>query len=500
MRFQLTDDTIDSIKSDLVIVNYFKEDINIKEQQINDEVLNKLNEESQGLILQSVQRKETTGESGKILLIPKKERAIMLIGCGKREEYSIEDHKMFAAQAIRKAKKHAYTNLSFYPRGLEDIDTIHSLLIEGMMVGDYSFDLFKSKEDDSNPKIELDIVNIIIKSDQLQQQQDMLKEGSVIGESVKFVRDLINRPANECTPTILSEQAKEFAGEGPIKITVFDKNKIKKMKMGSFLSVARGAIEPPKFIVMRYEPANKKTDEKIALVGKGITFDTGGISLKPALNMHEMKADMSGAAVVIGAIVAIARLNLGIEVIALVPTTENMPSGTATKPGDIVTAMNGKTIEILNTDAEGRLILADALAYAVQEKADKIIDIATLTGACVIALGEITTGLLGNNQDFIDHFIKISNDAGEKVWQLPLFKKYREQIKSEVADIANIGGKPAGTITSAAFLENFVDKTPWIHLDIAGTGYTSKDAYYSKGGTGAMVTSIVRFVKDLASK
>ncbi|GMT48703.1 MAG: putative cytosol aminopeptidase [bacterium] len=497
MKIEVIRGALEDLNTPLLIINYFKDDID--KQIIKDKLLVKLDQDYDGLIQQSVERMEMRGESSSSVFIPEKNRSLLLLGSGKLKDFDVEDLKSLTAKGIRRAKSKGFTQMAFYIRGLEDMTHRISLLTESLYVGNYSFDLFKGKPEEDKPKTVIESIQIISESTDLKMDQRMAEEGEIIGQSINFAQDMINRPANHCTPTILAEQARDFSSKSSLELTILEQKDVESMNMGSFLSVAAGSKEPLKFIVMRHNPSTKTGTEKIALVGKGVTFDTGGISLKPSANMHEMKGDMSGAAAVIGAMVAISMLNLPIEVIGIVPATENMPSGNATKPGDIVKAMNGTTIEVLNTDAEGRLILADALCYAVKEKATRIIDVATLTGACVVALGEITTGVLGNDQDFVNRFMETCHTTGEKIWQLPLFKKYHEQLKSDVADLANIGGKYAGTITAASFLEKFVDKTPWIHLDIAGTNWASNENYHSKGGTGIKVTSFVHFIKELAS-
>ncbi len=496
MKIEVIKGALEDLNTPLLIINYFKDDI---DKKLKDKHLLQLDQEFDGLIQQSVERMEMRGESGSSVFISGKKRSLLLSGCGKAKDFDVEELKTFAAKGVRRAKSKGFTQMAFYIRDLGNMTHGISSLTEGFYVGDYSFDLFKGKSDEDKPKTVIDSIQIISESADLEMDQRMAEEGEIIGQSINFAQDMINRPANYCTPTILAEQAKDFASKSSLEVTILEQKDVESMDMGSFLSVAAGSKEPLKFIVMHHNPSTKTSAEKIALVGKGVTFDTGGISLKPSANMHEMKGDMSGAVAVIGAMVAISRLNLAIEVMGIVPATENMPSGNATKPGDIVKAMNGTTIEVLNTDAEGRLILADALCYAVKEKATRIIDVATLTGACVVALGEITTGALGNDQDFMNRFMETCHTTGERIWQLPLFKEYHKQLKSDVADLANIGGKYAGTITAASFLEKFVDKTPWIHLDIAGTNWASTENYHSKGGTGVMVTSFVHFIKSLSA-
>lgn len=494
MNIELVKDSYDAVKSDLLAVNVFEDDI--KDQKIENDIIEKLDKKYNGFISASIKRKAFSAKMAEQLFIPSESQSLLLIGCGKKEDYTVELSKYFPAMAVKSAKANGFSEFAIYIRGLEDNNKRFAFAVEGFFAGDYTFDMFKEvKEED---KKVIDKV-LVINEGNFDENQGWVKQGTAIGESINFARDLTNSPGNKCTPTILSDLAKDFSKDTKLDIKVLDKKEIEELKMGSFLSVAAGSDEAPKFIIMHHKPSIKKSDEKIALVGKGVTFDTGGISLKPAANMHEMKGDMAGSAAVIAAMAAISKLDLPVEVLGLVPATENMPNGSATKPGDVVTASNGKTIEVLNTDAEGRLILADALCYAVNEKATKIIDAATLTGACVVALGQITTGLMTNNQDLADSFMDVCADTGEKIWQLPLFKEYQELLKSDTADLANIGGRYAGTITAACFLENFVDKTPWIHLDIAGTSWASANGnYFTKGGTGVMVTSFVNYIQSLA--
>jgi leucyl aminopeptidase len=322
--------------------------------------------------------------------------------------------------------------------------------------------------------------------------------GTILGEAVNFARRLAITPANDMTPSILAAEATAAAKGASIDIEVLDEERARKEGMGSFLSVAQGSSQPPKFIVMRYDgdPGSK---ELLALVGKGITFDSGGISIKPADRMEEMKYDMSGGAAVIATMSALGKLKPKVNVVGIVPATENMPGGKATKPGDIVKAMNGKTIEVINTDAEGRLVLADGLCYARKLGATKIVDVATLTGAVVIALGHAAAAAVSNDDAFAKDFLAVVKPTGERFWQMPHYDDYSAQMKSDIADLKNTGGRAAGTLTAAAFLRAFVEKTPWIHLDIAGTAYLDNEsAWQAKGPTGMPVRSFVALAEALA--
>ncbi|MFN7277193.1 MAG: leucyl aminopeptidase, partial [Betaproteobacteria bacterium] len=321
-------------------------------------------------------------------------------------------------------------------------------------------------------------------------------QGAAIGAGVALARDLGNLPSNLCTPTYLAEEAQRLGKRHKLNVTVLDRRQMEKLGMGALLAVTRGSAEPARFIVLEYNGAPKK-HKPVVLVGKGITFDTGGISLKPAGDMDEMKYDMSGAGSVLGTFEAVAGMKLPVNLVGLVPTCENMPSGTAVKPGDIVTSMSGQTIEILNTDAEGRLILCDALTYAERYDPAAVIDIATLTGACVIALGHVATGLFSNRDALAAELVAAGEAAWDRVWHMPLWDDYQEQLKSPFADMANIGGRPAGSVTAACFLSRYARKYPWAHLDIAGTAWKSGR---DKGSTGRPVALLTRFVMGRAAR
>ncbi|THF58608.1 leucyl aminopeptidase [Pseudothauera rhizosphaerae] len=325
--------------------------------------------------------------------------------------------------------------------------------------------------------------------------ENAVKCGQAIAEGMALARDLGNKPGNVCTPTHLAETAQSLGKQFKFKVEVLDRAAMEKLGMGALLSVARGSHEPPRFIVMQYK-GGKAKDKPVVLVGKGITFDTGGISIKPAAEMDEMKFDMCGAASVLGTFKALARMALPINVVGLIPTTENMPGGSATKPGDVVTSLSGQTIEVLNTDAEGRLVLCDALTYAERFKPVCVVDIATLTGACVVALGKIPSGLLANDDELAAELLARGTESGDRAWQLPLWDEYQELLKSNFADMGNIGGRYAGTITAACFLARFTKAYKWAHLDIAGTAWLSGD---NKGATGRPVPLLSQFLIARAS-
>jgi len=354
----------------------------------------------------------------------------------------------------------------------------------------YRFDQLKSKKNES-PVIFTKLTQLVADQSDITIAKTALTEGYAIAKGVEMAKNLGNLPANICTPSYLATEAKNLVKKYPgIKVQVLEEATMKRMNMGALLSVARGSRQPAKLIIINYQ-GGKKTDKPVALVGKGITFDTGGISIKPAQAMDEMKYDMCGAASVLGTLTTVAELKLPINVVGVIPTAENMPDGNASKPGDIVTSMSGQTIEVLNTDAEGRLILCDALTYSERFKPVAVIDIATLTGACVIALGKHASGLLSNHETLADDLLKAGKQSTDRAWQLPLWDEYQEQLKSNFADMANIGGREAGTITAACFLARFTKKIHWAHLDIAGTAWKTG---HHKGATGRPVPLLTQYL------
>ena len=357
----------------------------------------------------------------------------------------------------------------------------------------YRFEHMKSKKSDPRP---LAHIELLATARDASAAQRGLRQGQAIATGVSLAKDLGNLPANVCTPTYLAQQARKIARDCKLHLEVLERRDMEKLGMGSLLSVAQGSRQPPKLIVLRYAGGPKKA-KPVVLVGKGITFDTGGISLKPSAEMDEMKFDMCGAASVLGALHACAKMKLKLNIVGIIPTTENMPGGAATKPGDIVTSMSGQTIEVLNTDAEGRLILCDALTYAERFEPAAVVDIATLTGACVIALGHVASGLYSNKEALAHELLTAGDEACDRAWQMPLWDDYQEQLKSNFADMANIGGRPAGSVTAACFLSRFTKKFDWAHLDIAGTAWKSgKD----KGSTGRPVALLTSFLMRRAEK
>jgi leucyl aminopeptidase len=372
-------------------------------------------------------------------------------------------------------------------------DAVRSI-VEGAFIADFDPDTYRSERKDQSMK---DVTIVVSPGSDTAKPQRAIDQARIMGESQNFTRELVNEPSNRLTPTVFADRAKKMCDSVGLKCELFGPGKIKELKMGAFWSVAQGSDEEPRLIVMRYEPQGAPEKPVLGLIGKGITFDTGGISIKPADGMEKMKYDMAGGAAMIGAMRAIALLKPKIKVISIVCATENMPSGKAQKPGDVQIAMSGKAIEIINTDAEGRLVLADGLHYARTLGCTHLIDAATLTGACVVALGGVNAGVFANNEDAYQHFTRALERTGEKFWRLPLDPEYLDMIRSSIADIMNTGGRWGGASTAGAFLQEFVEDTPWLHLDIAVTAWVEENKnWIAKGPSGIAVRSLVEWVKS----
>lgn len=425
---------------------------------------------------------------------------LLLIGCGKPAELDDRQYRKIIANSVRQAKQTGATEAVSLLPGLDVKDRDYPWKIQNAVQFIdhelYSFKEFKSKKNE--PKKSLRKITLVVPGRrELLQCEPGLSRGIALAAGVKLTRDLANRPANACTPTHLAEQAVELGNTfASVKVTVLDEAEMKELDMNSLLSVSQGSAQPAKLIVFEYRGAGDDS-RPVALVGKGVTFDTGGISIKPSSAMDEMKFDMCGAAAVFGAVAAVAGMELPINLVGVTPAVENMPSGTATKPGDIFTSMSGQTVEVLNTDAEGRLILCDALTYSEQFDPVAVIDIATLTGACVVALGKHATGLLSNHDPLAAELLQAGTRAGDRAWQLPLWEEYEKQLDSPFADMANIGGREAGTITAACFLSKFAKKFNWAHLDIAGTAWVSGK---NKCATGRPVPLLVQYLIQQCEK
>ncbi|MBS0497078.1 MAG: leucyl aminopeptidase [Proteobacteria bacterium] len=420
-------------------------------------------------------------------------KRVLLVGLGKEQEFKEKSFLAVLGAVLGTLQKTAVTDATLFLSDFPVADRtiawkVHQTVITAVS-SNYRFDQLKSKLDNNQSSLRK-MVLCIDNRDQLAACEEAMQHGIAVAHGMNLAKDLGNLAPNICTPTYLAKQAKDLAKSHKLKVTVLEEKDMEKLGMGSLLSVARGSEQPAKLIALEYHGAAKK-DQPVVLVGKGVTFDTGGISLKPAAEMDEMKFDMSGAGSVLGTLLAVAEMKLPVNVVGIIPATENMPSGKATKPGDVVTSLSGQTIEILNTDAEGRLILCDALTYAERYNPKAVIDIATLTGACVIALGNFTTGLMSNDDKLAQELLAAGELAADRAWQLPLWDEYQDLLKSNFADIANIGGRAAGTITAACFLSRFTKKYRWAHLDIAGTAWKSgKD----KGSTGRPVPLLTQFL------
>jgi leucyl aminopeptidase len=474
-----------------------------KDEKANNGLLKTLDTAVGGMIADVIESEEFTAKPGETAYFHVssksiKTRRVLLIGCGERSSYKAAQITQMAGTATRFLRSKNVKTVAIAPRADGDAEKVAQTAVVGAVMGLFELDKYRTSDKE---KRELKSLTVVIEGADKKAVQRGADRGRIIGESTNFTRDLANEPGGHMTPTILAARAKQVAKEFGLSVEILDQRQMEKLGMGSLLGVSRGSEEPPKLIILKYEPSRfrSRKGELLALVGKGITFDSGGISLKPGENMELMKYDMTGAATVIGTMRAIAQLKPSVPVLGVAPCSENLPSGKATKPGDVLTAMTGKTIEVINTDAEGRLVLADAIAYAKRLGATRIIDMATLTGAVSIALGDVNTAILGTDQKLIDEVIASGREVGEKFWQLPLDDEYTKQIKSDIADIKNVGGKKAGTITAAAFLKEFAEDTPWAHLDIAGTAWGDPATpYRSKGPTGVAVRTLVEFIERSA--
>jgi leucyl aminopeptidase len=414
------------------------------------------------------------------------------LGGGKARNFTLSELRKLAGAAVRFLKPKGIRSFAFLaPENTKSEEAVKAI-VEGAFVGDFDPDTYKSDRKDQK----IHSATVVAQGEQTKLQRAM-DEGRIVGESQNFTRELVNEPSNRMTPTILADRARKMAQEVGLKFEVYGADKIKELKMGAFWGVAQGSDEPPTLIVLRYEPADAPSSPVLGLVGKGITFDTGGISIKPADGMEKMKYDMAGGAAMIGAMRGIALLKPKVRVTAIICATENMPSGKAQKPGDVQIAMSGKSIEIINTDAEGRLVLADGLCYARQLGCTHLVDAATLTGAVVVALGYVNAGVFANNEKMFERFSRALDKAGEKFWRLPLDDEYKENIRSNIADIVNSGGRWGGAINAAMFLKEFAEDTPWLHLDIAGTAWMEENKpWIAKGPSGIAVRSLLEFARD----
>ena len=426
-----------------------------------------------------------------VTLVGSDGRRAALIGAGRRADLTADHLRRITVSGGLMARSRRLQRIAVAGRPGTSVPLPEAAqaMAEGAVLANFEGGSYKT---DESPRVFLEVVQLCL-SDDSEAVTRAVERGVVLGECSNVARELSNEPGNTLTPAVFAERAKTVAESAGLSVEVLDEKRIADLRMGMLLGVARGSQEPPRLVVLRHEPANAVPGVVLGLVGKGITFDTGGISIKPAENMDKMKDDMSGGAAVIAALSAIARLKVPARVIGIVPMTENMPGGRAVKPGDILTSAEGKTVEILNTDAEGRLVLGDGLWYARQLGATHLVDVATLTGACVVALGKTTSGLFGTPDRWVEEVRQASDRAGDRSWPLPVFDDYKEQLRSEIADFTNTGGRAGGAITAALFLKEFTGELPWVHIDIAGTAWAEESKpYQPKGATGVAVRTLAQ--------
>ena len=419
---------------------------------------------------------------------------VLLAGAGKPEKFDAAELRKVAGAAVRHLKSKSVKSIALALDAEHADGEYAAAAVEGAILGEYEPDRYKTDDD----KKSVDAFALVAAAGGGGAELDAaVARGRILAEAQNYTRDLVNEPANRLTPSKVAEAAQKMTSEYQLECEVLEREQMEKFGMGALLGVAQGSAEPPALVAIRYRPAQTESKTHLGLVGKGVTFDTGGISIKPADGMEKMKYDMAGGAAMIGAMRAIAQLKPAIRVTAFIPCVENMPGSRAQRPGDIVTAMSGKTIEVINTDAEGRLILADALTYARQQGCTHLVDAATLTGAIVVALGHLNVGLFANEEAMRDRVLQAAKAEGERVWPMPLEDDYKEYLKSAYADLSNVGGRWGGAITAAIFLKEFAGETPWVHLDIAGTAYLDESKpFLAKGPTGVPVRTLVRLATE----
>lgn len=488
------DTKIDQMETAILVIGIFENERDFFASKILDSTI-------VAAIIELIEKNEFKSDIGSNMIFHMMGKGlikkIMLIGLGKREKFTYENARIIAGKAALKAKELGVEEFCILP--FIDVDEmLIEAISEGILLSLYSFNRYKTSGKESTIPSR---VTIVVNSDSTK-FQSVVDKVNLIAQAVNYARDLGNLPPNDCPPSQMASFALALEEYG-IKTRILERYEMESIGLNGIVSVGKGSSNPPKLIVLEYQ--NAEHQRPYLLVGKAVTFDTGGISLKPGDKMDEMKFDKCGGCSVLGIVKAIASLGVHINVIGIIPSVENMPSSTSYRPGDIIRMYNGKTVEILNTDAEGRIILADAMAYGVAIfNPQAIIDLATLTGACIIALGANVAAAIGTNKYLTESIRKISEKTGEKIWDLPLHDEYHEQIKSTVADIKNIGGRPGGAITAAAFLSNFTNDVPWVHLDIAGTAWTQEGtferSYNPKGATGFGVRTLVKFLMEATNK
>ncbi len=498
MEIKVVAGDITRIEAGAIVVNLFEE----MERPDGDTAT--VDRALEGAISQLIGQGEIKGKLNEITIIHSLGKLpatrVVVAGLGKQPELTLDRVRGVVAKTCRFLQQRRVDSIATIAQGAGiagiTVEGAAQAITEGALLGAYSFRRHITKEAEHGEIKQLTIVTP--DENKLAGLEQGCHKGRILAEATNLARDMVNEPANYMTPSHMAEAAVKLAEAYGLELNILEREQMQELGMGALLGVAQGSQQPPKFIVFHYRGGNSNETD-VALIGKGITFDSGGISIKPSEGMGDMKGDMAGGASVMAALSAIAQLKPKINVMALIPATENLPSGSALKPGDILTAMSSKTIEIVSTDAEGRLTLADALSYAKKHGAKLMVDVATLTGACRIALGDVCTGAFGNNQELVDRILAAGAEAGEHIWQMPMYEEYKEQNKSDVADIKNTGGRYGGAITAAQFLAEFADDTPWVHLDIAGTSMSEKERNYQvKGATGVPVRTLVNLILSLA--
>ena len=504
MEIRVLEGSIAEVESDALIVNLFEGVTS------PGGATGAVDRALDGMIAELIRSKEATGKLMETALLhtygkiaPKR---VLVIGLGKSGEFDLVAVRKVAGAAVRFLRRKGVRTVTSIVHGagiggLTPRDAARAV-VEGTILGLYRGDIYKTSEEDSN---EIETFTIVERDRaKIPDVEEGAREGRILADAANDARTLGNEPPNRMTPSILSQRAREAAERFGLGFEELDEKRMAELGMNALLSVAQGSAQPPRLIILRYTAGDGKPT--IAFVGKGLTFDSGGISIKPQEDMHLMKYDMVGGAAVIHALRALAELKPDINVIGLIPASENMPGGSAYKPGDVITCFSGKTVEIITTDAEGRMMLADAITYAVREGASYVVDIATLTGSCAIALGNDFTGIMGNNQELIEKLTEAARSAGEQVWNLPLPPAYKDQLKSSIADLKNVGSRYGGALTGGLFLQEFVGDIPWVHMDIAGTAYTSKEdgsggaGYLAPGATGVGVRTLAMLAMRLSGR
>jgi leucyl aminopeptidase len=498
MRFQAIQTAAQNVKTDILVLPIFKD------EKIKGGIFERLDKAAGGCLTAAISSESFSGKAKESFMIfapcGVKSARVLLVGLGEEKKFNAEQLRVAASSVGKVAANGNVKEIALAARNFGKVapEICGKAFVEGLILSAYKFVEHKTA-DKERKKAEIRTVTFIMsnKAEGAKWTRGA-EEGQLFAEAASFARDLVNHPSNVVTPTMLAGTARKIAARYKMKCAVMGEAEMRKLGMGAFLAVAKGSDEPAKFITLEYAPKGAKST--VVLVGKGLTFDSGGISIKSADGMEQMKNDMAGAGAVIGCMKALAEMKMNTRVIGLIGATENMPSGHATKPGDIVRSLGGKTIEIINTDAEGRLVLIDLLKYAERYEPDAVIDFATLTGASLIALGPYFAALMGNNQELIESIKGAAEMAGEKVWQMPLIDEHREMMKSDVADLKNTSGtRFGGVMTAAAFLSEFTEKYAWAHIDIAPTAYTTQPwGYITKGGTGVPVRTVLNFLKYYA--